>query len=320
MLHVTNGQSVLEGFRDGGIPGAFLAWNDVLHDGPVPRAASVEALWDIRASALAGFGGASEAVVRAEFAERDAALASFGEHDEVVLWFEHDLYDQLQLIQLLAWFDGRDPGRTRLSLIQIGEHPEVTPFYGLGQLNGRQLAALLPSRTDVTPSQLAAGRDAWAAFCDSHPAALVDASRRDAPGLPFLRAALHRFLQEYPSTDNGLSRLQHEVLGAAAEGAQTPGEVYAASRESEPWPWGDASVFLRIDWLASPPAPALARRDDGLLTITPLGERLLKGEADWIRARGGIDTWLGGVHLTGADARWRWSDASQMLVSAGSEG
>lgn len=316
MLHVTNGQSVLEGFRDGRIPGAFLAWNDVLHDGPVPRTASLEALSDVRASTLAGFGETNDADLRAEFAARDAALAAFRDHDEVVLWFEHDLYDQLQLIQLLAWFDGRDHGRTRLSLIQIGEHPEVAPFHGLGQLNGRQLAELLPSRTDVTPAQLAAGRDAWAAFCDPDPAALVAASQREAPGLPFLRAALHRFLQEYPSTENGLSRLQHEVLAAAADGAQTPRELYAASREAEPWPWGDLSVFLRIDWLASRPAPALARGDNGRLTITPLGERLLKGEADWIRERGGIDTWLGGVHLTGTDARWRWNDARQMLVTS----
>jgi hypothetical protein len=320
MMHVTNGQSVLAGFRDGGLPGAFLAWNDVLHDGPVPRTSSLPALSDIRASALASFGRTSEADVRAEFAARDGALASYSDHDEVVLWFEHDLYDQLQLMQLLAWFDGRDLRRTRLSLIQIDRHPEVVPFYGLGQLNGRQLAELLPSRTAVTPAQLAAGRDAWDAFCAPDPAALVDASQRDAPGLPFLRPALHRFLQEYPSTGNGLSRLQHEVLAAAAHGARTPRELYAASREKEPWPWGDASVFLRIDWLASPPAPALSRGDDSRLTITRLGERLLKGDADWIRERGGIDTWLGGVHLTGADARWRWSEAQQMLVSADSAG
>ena len=57
MLHVTNGDSVLAGFREGGIPGTYLAWRDVLHDGPVPQTASLEALSDVRARVLSEFGG-----------------------------------------------------------------------------------------------------------------------------------------------------------------------------------------------------------------------------------------------------------------------
>ena len=57
MLHVTNGDSVLKGFREGGIPGTYLAWRDVLHDGPVPETASLEALSDVRARFLSEFGG-----------------------------------------------------------------------------------------------------------------------------------------------------------------------------------------------------------------------------------------------------------------------
>jgi len=44
MLHVTNGDSVLAVFREAGIPGTYLAWRDVLHDGPVPQTASLDAL------------------------------------------------------------------------------------------------------------------------------------------------------------------------------------------------------------------------------------------------------------------------------------
>ena len=41
----------------------------------------------------------------------------------------------------------------------------------------------------------------------------------------------------------------------------------------------------------------------------------MAGEADWIRDRGGIDLWLGGLHLHGADAAWRW-DAGRNAVRA----
>jgi hypothetical protein len=39
---------------------------------------------------------------------------------------------------------------------------------------------------------------------------------------------------------------------------------------------------------------------------------VLAGQAD--RARGGIDRWLGGVHLRGDDAEWRWDGQGRRVV------
>jgi hypothetical protein len=33
---------------------------------------------------------------------------------------------------------------------------------------------------------------------------------------------------------------------------------------------------------------------------------VLAGKEDWIAIRGGIDLWLGGVHLEGPQPAWRW--------------
>src|SRR6476646_4988213 len=144
MLHVTNGDSVVESWRSVGFPGEYLPWRDVLHDGAVPRRDTLEQMSDVRAKEIHQLGGYGDyKSLRADFAKRDAALAAFREHDEVVLWFEHDLYDQLQLLQILDWFSRQDRDGARISLIQIDRHPEVSPFFGLGQLSGRQLADLL---------------------------------------------------------------------------------------------------------------------------------------------------------------------------------
>src|SRR5207302_92319 len=102
------GESVVLGLRDGSIPGGYLSWSDPLHDGPVPRASSLQNLSDARAEALSSFGWGAYDDIRSTFAARDGVLADFRSHEEVVLWFEHDLYDQLQLIQLFDWFSGQD--------------------------------------------------------------------------------------------------------------------------------------------------------------------------------------------------------------------
>src|SRR5215467_7319254 len=150
MLHITNGDSVLGTFRQVRFPGVYLSWLDVLHDGPVPQTESLSELSDVRAQALAGFGAGDYEEIRAGFATRDQALESSGKHEEIVLWFEHDLYDQLQLLQLLDWFASHDRNGAKLNLIQVNSFPGVKPFYGLGQLSGPQLARLFPTRAPVT--------------------------------------------------------------------------------------------------------------------------------------------------------------------------
>ena len=298
MLHITNGDSVIESFRDAGIPGVYLPWRDVLHDGAVPQRDTLEALSDVRARELTriGFGNEEDhASLRAEFAKRDATVAAFREHDETVLWFEHDLYDQLQLLQILSWFSIEDLNGVQLSMIQIGSHPEVSPFYGLGQLTGAQLAALLPARKPVTRQQLDLGHEVWTAFCAPEPSALQPFALASDAALPFLQPALARFLEEYPSDNDRLSRIERELLTAAQAGAATRESLCAATWKMEPWPWGDLSIYVRLNGLASGPQPAIDRHGD-LYALNDYGRRLLAGDPAAVRSRT-VDTWLGGVHV-----------------------
>ena len=48
--------------------------------------------------------------------------------------------------------------------------------------------------------------------------------------------------------------------------------------------------------------------------LTEKGQNALGGQADWIKINSGIDRWLGGVHLQGQEATWRWDMQREMLV------
>jgi len=314
MLHITNGDSVVGTFRQVRFPGAYLAWRDVLHDGPVPETSTLSELSDVRARALASFGCGDYENLRAGFAQRDRALELSPKHEEIVLWFEHDLYDQLQLLQLLDWFAGNHNGAGKLSLIQIDSYPGVKPFYGLGQLSGPQLARLFPQRRPVTPPQLNHAREAWQAFRAGTPEALLQMAQKGSAALPFLGPALMRFLEEYPWTKDGLSRTERQVLQAAAAGKRKRQDIYFESSKLEDVPWGDGSVYLRLAGLASAPNPALVEVQKNEYAVTDSGQKLLEGKVDWITVRGGIDMWLGGVHLTGNQPEWRWDDVERTLV------
>lgn len=322
MLHITNGDSAADLIKDAVFTGQILAWRDVLHEGPVPFGLELPQLSEIRSQYIAAQGWGKLYDVKMSFAERDGTLLRFREQDEIVLWFEHDLYDQLQLIQLLAWLFGRERGATRISLICIGEYPGIHPFHGLGQLNANQMASLFPVRHVVTHKELKTGFYAWQAFTAADPTEIEKLLATNTAALPFLRAALLRHLQQFPATSNGLSRTEKQILAAVAAGQQTPGAIFLYDQAQEEHVFmGDWTLWTYVKRLCEGSEPLLelkgghrfclpldepsAEFRHQKLYLTEAGEAVHKGEFDAVELNG-IDRWLGGVHLQGANAAWRW--------------
>jgi hypothetical protein len=47
--------------------------------------------------------------------------------------------------------------------------------------------------------------------------------------------------------------------------------------------------------------------------ITERGQAAIAGAEDFV-AKNGIDLWLGGIHLQGREAAWRWDEEHQQLL------
>ena len=202
-LHVANGHCTTRLIEAAGLPGRTSIWADALHDGPVPDV-SDEELVRIRAAFISDGLDVSAEEVEADLKHwRDVVDADDG-YDELVLWFEHDLFDQLNLIQLLTRI-GRDrPIRRPVSLISIDRYPGHPHFKGLGELTPADISALYDTRQPVTPQQFRLAADAWDAFRSGQRADLDALLADNTSALPFLAPALRRHLDEAGSEPGGL--------------------------------------------------------------------------------------------------------------------
>jgi DNA-binding transcriptional MerR regulator len=327
LLHVTNGESAGNTLRQTGLGGAVLSWQDVLHEGPVPAAAR-PGLLRTRAAFLSGCGWGSNHAILSALHRRDRTFSgALRDRRQVVLWFEHDLYDQLQLVDILAL--AAATGGTP-ELIVIGSFPGKPSFRGLGELTAAQLATLWPSRVAATPRVLAAAASAWDALRQPEPSALAVLATAGVPELPFLGAALRRLLEELPAPDDGLSGTERRALQVIAAGAVTPPAAFLAEQDLEAAPFlGDAWFYRTLTALGRgqarlieaedgeqlPAAPPLsdARAYAAMsLRLTTAGEQVLRQEADRVQLLG-IDRWIGGSHITPGTA-WRWAPAAQHLI------
>jgi hypothetical protein len=311
-LHVTNGSAVIPGIREAGITGTIVPWDDVLHDGPVPEGLGTAALRERRAEYIAACAWGPLDAVRRTFSERDAildqalrgaALAGGRPVDEIVLWLEHDLYDQLQRLQILD----RVPvdGAPVISAVRDDDY--------LGPLPSERLRVLFDSRRAVTSAERVAARDAWTAFRAPDPSRVLEVLPR-VTVLSHLEAALRRHLEQFPSIDRGLSRTEAQALAVVAAGVDRMGEVYVQSHhQSEAAVFmGDAGFLVHVGALLRGPMPLLVneRRSHDLVlgdrvALTDTGRQVLNGDRDRVRVAG-IDRWLGGVQLRGTGPVWRW--------------
>ena len=320
MLHITSGDHAADALRAADPGGDVLPWRDVLWDGPLPDVDVVDGheFATVRARFLAGRGWGTFDGILADFDACDARLdAATRTSEPVVLWFEHDLHDQLQLAQLLA----RLESHPAVELICIDRHPDIERFLGLGQLSSAQLAALYPSRTSVPRAAFELAVRAWRASCASSPQGLLDVVAGDTSPLPFLADAFRRWLAEYPSTVDGLSMSERRILSLLREVPRSPPDLFAAFSAAEPAPFmGDWSFWCIVASLCGrqvpfvqvvgggafrypPNEPEGSAFDGQCLALTRAGADVLDGRLDAVQVNE-PDRWIGGVHLR-ADNPWR---------------
>ncbi|MBP1995432.1 sigma-70 family RNA polymerase sigma factor [Paenibacillus eucommiae] len=328
MLHIVNGDSVAEKLRQGIVHGDILVWRELYPHGPVSLN---PAEWNNRA-ARAQYLEQTLGVPQAEFIQgseaQEKSLANFHKYEEIVLWFEHDLFDQTMLCYLLHWFSGQSLLTTKLSLLCIGEYPGIELFRGLGQLSLDQMETLSGTWKTIGAKELELGKVFWQTYTSPDPSLLQQLLSRDTSALPFAHDAFQMHLSRFPSTFNGLGIVEQTTLEMIHAGVSSPFELFQdVGNKLNALGMGDLEYWHILMQMSQDPYPLLQIRGlkafpaynessialrDCQAVLTELGKNVLSGEEDWM-AKKGIDQWYGGVHLQGNFPRWRWDMSGRAI-------
>lgn len=313
MLHLTDGESVAGTLREAGIPGVVATYGDLMYEGPAPAGLDEAAWCEMRARFIVEAGYATLEEARRFMNGCAETLAACAQHEEAILWLDDKLSNQLILIRVVDWLSHRNFGG---GLSLVGQ----APGRGLGAMTADQLAALAEIRVPVDEAQKRSARAAWRAFTSPEPTEIERWLATDSAAWPFLGAALRRQLEQFPSVDGGLSRTERQALSVLQEqGALSGSQLFrAVQRQEEPVFMGDWSFYRMMSELAAAPYPLVAVSNatrDGLgeVRITDAGRKVIEGRVDQVDLNG-IDRWIGGVHLKGAQAAWRWERAAGRMI------
>lgn len=314
-LIITNGDSTADLLAEAGRDGMILPWRDVLHEGPIMCGPLAEQSI-VRAAFLAKRLNLDPDEVFASFVERDAVMADQERFDSVELWFEHDLYDQLQLIQILSVFSSEQRAEG-LTLVQADDF--------LGHQRPDTILRFADQARPIEAGDLGLATALWADLAARTPKPIARRLSEKHPGFPFIGPALHRFLEELPG-QNGLTRTETSILAAIERGVREPLRLFPEVLSTEEAAFmGDTSFFAIVDDLLRAPTPLISgvERIDNVseqiehlrnsrLSMTDAGEAVFAGNSDHVLLNG-IDRDWAGTRLKGHDV-WRFDRETRTLV------
>ncbi|SHL27801.1 DUF1835 domain-containing protein [Roseibium suaedae] len=323
-LHIRCGNDIEQALKLAGFTGDFLQYADPICQGPLVD--SPHALQQRAEFIASEYPGEAVEPTLAKLQAAEDRLNAARSYGRIVLWFEHDPYDQILLVKLLNQF--RKAGLTgkRIELVSLERFPGISKFIGIGQLSPTALRLMFSRRQTVPESAFALAEKTWSALTGDDPGKLVETAQSPSPALPFLRRALSRYLSEMPGTANGLSFTEQAILTCLREGPLPWGKVFARFMQTiDPLPFhGDLMFLGTMVRLRDAGRPAVSCPEtsfhggtwgQAVFSLTPVGHALLAGEIDWkdcaprLRQQGGISFF--------DDADWRFDRERQEALKTG---
>ncbi len=305
-LYITNGDSAVGGLKAAGFSGDFLPIRDPLHVGPL--LADDDFISDLspRCQFIIDEQWASSEKVLQFQKERRETLKNIDQYQSIQLWFEHDLYDQLQLLWVLQFLAQYGVNPKRVKLV-------VTDLY-LGHAYDHDFFELLRFQEAVEPEHYQIAVNYWQLLTSSNPNDWLVMIKQPHALFPFVAPAIKRFCQEFPACNNGLALTAQRVLELCRQEISSFDLFKATQKQEQAVFMGDTQFFDVVAKMANQSAALLDLQSTDLplihpdqsLKINTLGLQVLEHKKDYLELVE-PNFWLGGVHLKPGNI-WCYND------------
>ncbi|MBG48325.1 MAG: DUF1835 domain-containing protein [Pseudozobellia sp.] len=227
LLHITNGDSFTEKLKSLKLKGDIITWREMLCEGKALTTVGSESFWKTRFEFL----NKNYKVSKSWFIEKTLkeyrSLCNHKQQDEIVLWFEYDLFCQINMIAVLSWLKANRK-YAQISLVCSGKEDESGKLYSLSELSDEQLLYLYKNKTELTQDDIEYADYVWQLYCSDNPIRLENLSDFSEFQFEYLPDALHTHLQRFPSIKNGLNSMENNILQIALDKKPASRKVFLA--------------------------------------------------------------------------------------------
>jgi len=281
-LHLLNGDSTLHQFRKTNIEGDTIVWREILCEGKAVADLSTEQFWNTRQVFLQQFVTDFDPQ-QYEQLKRTFQNIKLSNYEEIVLWFEYDLFCQINLLGVLSWLYAKTRNaKIKISLICVGTHPNYSKLVALGNLSLAEFAALYRERNELSVEDLAFASRIWAIYCSAnHDQLLTKVQQHTSTAFPYLEIAIVQHQKRFPNSENGLTDIESKILELLLQTPCTKRELVGTLlKTQEVYGFGDLQYFKFVEDLKP-----LLKEEAGCLSVNQLGIEVLANRLNFSEVR-----------------------------------
>ena len=217
-LHILNGDSTLHSFQECGIEGDTFVWKDVLSDGPVHPEFNSKAFWEQRDQFMTATFQLKAGQYGQEVTKPFKKVADqLDQYQEVVLWFEYDLFCQINMIALIHWLSKLDSDLA-ISLVCVGKIDDSDNLYGLGEIAPEKYPEFYEKRLKLGTREFTFASDVYETYCSDQPEDLYTFILMPFPDFPYLADALESHFKRFPNMATGFTEIEQKMVDLIKSG------------------------------------------------------------------------------------------------------
>lgn len=209
-LHITNGDDLSEMIREMNLPGDLITFREMLCEGPVSLNVGDEKFISLRSKFLKETYSITEKEYQDKFIYELEQLGAINNYDEIVLWFEFDLFSHMNLLAVITFLlqnKKQDP----LSLVCSRKLEGELEMVPLSELSEEHLEQHYNFRIPLTEDDIDTALFIWEVYCSNNHKRLFSEIKKSS-NFEYLSSSIRAHIERFPSTKTGLNTLEINVL------------------------------------------------------------------------------------------------------------
>jgi len=246
--HILNGDCLADQLKETNLNGDYIICREALIDGPI-QSGNLETFWSARAAYIQETYHDNTENYFSRVVPEFLKIRSIPPDAEVCLWFEHDLFCQVNMwfVMSLLYQDGI---KRNISRVFPMIHDAGDTWKGFGVADAAMLEQAFTQRMLLKDDDLKLGNDLWKAYCAHDFDALKELAAAESKAFKFLPEVCKAHIERFPEEENQMSRPERVLLELIDLSNGDFAEVFTAFSDREGiYGFGDLQVKTIYDHL-----------------------------------------------------------------------
>ncbi len=248
-LHILNGDSTAQFFSKATIQGDVIVWREMLCEGALHKDVGSDEFWKKRYV----FFEEEIGVTRLEYYDKTIKelikIEEISNYNEVVLWFEYDLFCQVNLMALCVYLLKHFRKDINYYLVCTGHEKGKQFLQTLSDYSSDEYQTLYNDKIKLTRNNLLFAEQCWHVIVENNLEELKVFDFNKQYKFKYLQKAIDQHLQRFPS-QNGLNQIENKILEIINSGVSDRNsivkEMLLWQQKETVYGFGDLQYFLYL--------------------------------------------------------------------------